>query len=44
MSGATYDVDVPGVVKVRVLDASPADASKVARQLGTARHGTRGHC
>ena len=43
MSGATYDVDVPGVVKVRVLDASPADASKVARQLGmpvTAPEGT----
>ena len=34
MSGATYDVDVPGVVKVRVPDASPADAAKVARQLG----------
>ncbi len=43
MSGATYDVDVPGVVKVRVLDASPADAAKVARQLGlpvTAPEGT----
>ena len=34
MSGATYDFDLHGVVKVRLLDASPADAAKVARQLG----------
>ena len=34
MSTSTYDFDLHGVVRVRVLDATPADMGKVARQLG----------
>ena len=34
MSGTVFDFDLHGVVRVRVQDAEPADAAKVARQLG----------
>jgi hypothetical protein len=36
MTGATYDFDLHGVVGIRLLDASPANLTTVARQLGLA--------
>ena len=34
MTPTTRDFDLHGVVRLRVLDATPADVAKVERQLG----------